>query len=172
MAASRPFPDDYPQLLERLKREIGAARTRAVLAVNEELIRLYWRIGKEILERQQQEGRGSKVIDRLSADLRLEFPGMRGLSVRNLKYIRAFAEYWPAGQIGPQPVAQLPWGHIRCLLDKLPENERLGAGTPSGRSRRHGRASFSNTTSRPDATSARARRSRTSRKRFRGLRAS
>lgn len=120
MAASRSLPDDYPQLLERSKREIGAARTRAVLAVNEELIRLYWRIGKEILERQQKEGWGAKVIDRLSADLRQAFPEMRGLSVRNLKYMRSFVEYWAAGQVVPQPVALLPWGHIRCLLDKVP----------------------------------------------------
>lgn len=123
MAASELLPDDYPQLLERLKREIGAARTRAVLAVNEELIQLYWRIGKEILERQQHEGWGTKVIDRLSADLRKEFPGMRGLSVRNLKYTRAFAECWPTRQLVPQPVAQLPWGHIRCLLDKVPAGD-------------------------------------------------
>lgn len=124
MAASKPLPDDYPQLLERLKREIGAARTRAVLAVNEELIRLYWRIGKEILERQEKEGWGAKVIDRLSADLRQEFPGVRGLSVRNLKYMRSFAEYWPAGQKVPQAAAQLPWGHIRCLIDKAPDSDR------------------------------------------------
>ena len=65
MSPGKSLPDDYPQLLERLKREIGAARMRAALAVNEELIRLYWRIGKEILTRQEDEGWGAKVIDRL-----------------------------------------------------------------------------------------------------------
>jgi DUF1016 N-terminal domain len=62
------LPDGYPQLLARLKREIGAARTRAALAVNEELIGLYWRIGSEILERQQQEGCGGRVVERLAAE--------------------------------------------------------------------------------------------------------
>jgi predicted nuclease of restriction endonuclease-like (RecB) superfamily len=112
------LPDGYPQLLARLKREIGAARTRAALAVNEELIKLYWWIGTEILARQERDGWGGKVIDRLASDLRAEFPEMRGLSVRNLEYMRQFAASWSDSPIPPQPVAQLPWGHIRCLLDK------------------------------------------------------
>lgn len=113
------LPRDYPELLARLKREIGAARTRAALAVNEELIRLYWWIGREILTRQDREGWGTRVIERLATDLRAEFPEMRGLSVRNLEYMRQFAASWPDSQIAPQAVAQLPWGHIRCLLDRL-----------------------------------------------------
>jgi predicted nuclease of restriction endonuclease-like (RecB) superfamily len=119
MAPTPVLPDDYPELLERLKRQIGAARTRAALAVNEELIGLYWRIGKEILERQDREGWGGKVIDRLASDLRAEFPEMRGLSVRNLEYMCQFAGSWPERQIPQQPVAKLPWGHnqssrVRC----------------------------------------------------------
>lgn len=113
------LPSGYPELLERLKRELGAARTRAALAVNEELIGLYWRIGQEIHTRQQRRGWGSKVIERLSADLRREFPEMKGLSVRNLKYMRQFATSWPDSQIVQQPVAQLPWGHNIVLLGKL-----------------------------------------------------
>jgi predicted nuclease of restriction endonuclease-like (RecB) superfamily len=85
------LPDGYPQLLARLKREIGAARTRAALAVKEELIGLYWRIGVEILARQDRDGWGGKVIDLLASDLRAEFPEMRGLSVRNLEYMRQSA---------------------------------------------------------------------------------
>jgi predicted nuclease of restriction endonuclease-like (RecB) superfamily len=110
-------------LLARLKREIGAARTRAALAVNEELIGLYWRIGSEILERQDREGWGGKVIDRLASDLRAEFPEMRGLSVRNLEYMRQFAGSWPNRQIPQQPVAKLPWGHNITLLTKLKDRE-------------------------------------------------
>ncbi len=113
------LPDDYPELLERLKREIGGARTRAALAVNEELIGLYWRLGKEILARQGQDGWGAKTIGRLAMDLRREFPEMRGLAERNLRYMRDFARAWPDESIWPQPVAKLPWGHVRCLLDKL-----------------------------------------------------
>jgi predicted nuclease of restriction endonuclease-like (RecB) superfamily len=121
---TRPtLPDGYPQLLARLKREIGAARTRAALAVNEELIGLYWRIGREILERQERDGWGGKVIDRLASDLRAEFPEMRGLSVRNLEYMRQFAGSWPDSQIPQQPVAKLPWGHNIALLTKLKDRE-------------------------------------------------
>lgn len=119
MVPDRGLPDDYGELLERLKLEIGAARTRAALAVNAELIDLYWRIGKEILARQEREGWGGRVIDRLSADLRIAFPEMRGLSRSNLKYMRQFAACWPDRAFGPQPVGQMPWGHIRCLLDKV-----------------------------------------------------
>lgn len=116
------LPSDYPELLERLKREIGAARTRAALAVNEELIGLYWRIGREILTRQEQEGWGSKVIARLSADLRREFPEMTGLSRSNIHYMRQLAAAWPDHKNVPQPVGQLPWGHTRCLLSKLDDS--------------------------------------------------
>jgi predicted nuclease of restriction endonuclease-like (RecB) superfamily len=113
------LPDGYPQLLARLKRKIGAARTRAALAVNEELIGLYWRIGSEILEREEAEGWGAKVVSTLSRDLRSAFPEMKGLAERNLRYMRDFARSWPDESMLPQAVAKLPWGHVRCLLDKL-----------------------------------------------------
>jgi predicted nuclease of restriction endonuclease-like (RecB) superfamily len=112
-----------PKFLAEIKARIGAARTRAVLAVNSELIQLYWEIGHEILEREQREGWGARVIDRLAADLRRELPDMTGFSRSNLYYMRGFAAAWPRGEdsneIVPQAVGQLPWGHIRCLLDKL-----------------------------------------------------
>jgi predicted nuclease of restriction endonuclease-like (RecB) superfamily len=121
------LPADYPQFLAEIKARIAAARTRAVLAVNSELIRLYWEIGHEILEREQREGWGSGVINRLASDLRREFPGITGFSRSNLKYMRAFAEAWPAeeddGSIGQQPVGQLPWGQNIALLTKLKDRE-------------------------------------------------
>jgi len=107
-------PDDYVALLEAVKDEIAVSRVRAARAVNAELISLYWRIGALILERQAVQGWGARVIERLAADLRASFPGARGLSRRNLHYMRAFAEAWP--EEVPQPVAQLPWGHVRVLL--------------------------------------------------------
>ena len=99
----------YRDLLASLKNQIRTARVRAALAVNRELVLLYWQIGKEILTRQQQEGWGTRIIDRLAADLRAEFPDMHGLSPRNLKYMKAFAEAWPEFLIVQQVVAQLPW---------------------------------------------------------------
>lgn len=118
--ADRPaVPDGYPQLLAELKREVRAAQYRARVSVNTEALILYWRIGQAILERQGHEGWGAKVIDHLAADLRAEFPDMTGWSHRNLLYMRAFAAAWPDLPNVPQPVAQLPWGHVRTLLDTL-----------------------------------------------------
>jgi predicted nuclease of restriction endonuclease-like (RecB) superfamily len=123
---SEQLPADYPQFLAEVKLRIAAARTRAVLAVNSELIQLYWEIGRDILDREQREGWGARVINRLAEDLRREFPDMTGLSLRNLRYMRAFARAWPAE--GPSPivqqvVAQLPWGHNVTLLDKLKDRD-------------------------------------------------
>lgn len=116
----------YQDLLARLKSQIQTAQVQAAVAVNQELVLLYWRIGKEILTRQKEDGWGTRVIERLAKDLRLEFPDMQGLSPRNLGYMKAFAEAWPEEPILQQAVAKLPWGHNVRLLDlvKQPE-ERL-----------------------------------------------
>lgn len=116
----------YQTLLADLKQRIRTAQVRAALAVNRELVLLYWGIGKEILARQDHEGWGTKVIDRLAKDLRSEFPGQQGLSPRNLKYMRALAEAWPDEAIVQQVAAQIPWFHNCILLDKVKEpGERL-----------------------------------------------
>jgi predicted nuclease of restriction endonuclease-like (RecB) superfamily len=112
-----PLPADYGELLERLKAEIAGARVRAALKVNEEQIALYWRIGREILDRQEREGWGAKVVERLAADLKQAFPEMKGLSRTNLMRMRAFAAAWP--EVVPRAVGRLPWGHNSDLLDKL-----------------------------------------------------
>ncbi len=114
------LPADYPQWLASLKERILGARQRALLAANEEQIRLYHEIGREILDRQEQRGWGAKVIDRLSSDLRDAFPDMKGLSATNLKYMRFFALECPDRLIGQQSADQLPWFHIVTLITKLP----------------------------------------------------
>ncbi|WP_245861928.1 PDDEXK nuclease domain-containing protein [Georgenia soli] len=116
------LPDDYPQLLEQLKQTIAESRWRAQRVVNTELVAMYWQIGRSILDQQQAEGWGTRVIDRLSTDLRKAFPQMRGLSRSNLFYMRSFAGTWPEDAIVQQAVGRLPWGHITVLLDKL-ENQ-------------------------------------------------
>ena len=73
----------YPALLAGIKKRIRSAQVQASLAVNQELILLYWGIGKEILDRQELEGWGTKVIERLAQDLQGAFPEMRGLSTRS-----------------------------------------------------------------------------------------
>jgi predicted nuclease of restriction endonuclease-like (RecB) superfamily len=107
---------DYDQFLAALKQRIRTAQIKVVLAVNQALVMLYWQIGREIIERQQQQSWGAKVVERLSRDLRQEFPGMKGFSVRNLKYMRAFAEAYPEEQIVQQIVAQISWGYNVCFL--------------------------------------------------------
>jgi predicted nuclease of restriction endonuclease-like (RecB) superfamily len=111
--------DSYAQFLADLKSRIQAAHLRASVAVNRELVLLYWQIGRDILDRQQRESWGAKVIDRLAADLKREFPDMRGFSIRNLKYMRRFAEIWPEEEFVQQVAAQLPWFHNCVLLDKV-----------------------------------------------------
>ena len=118
------LPDNYLQLLEDLKTRIQQAQIKAALAVNRELVLLYWQIGNEILARQQQQGWGAKVIDRLANDLRREFPSMKGLSPRNLKYMRALAETWPQEEIVQAVLAQITWYHNIALLEKLSTNEQ------------------------------------------------
>ncbi|MBW4038793.1 MAG: DUF1016 domain-containing protein [Acidobacteria bacterium] len=119
MKNSLHLPSGYPELLSALKRRIERAQVRASFAVSRELILLYWSIGRDILDRQGSEGWGAKVIDRLAHDLQVEFPGVEGFSLRNLKYMRSLAEAWPDREIVPQLVALLPWGHLRVLLDQL-----------------------------------------------------
>jgi predicted nuclease of restriction endonuclease-like (RecB) superfamily len=113
------LPADYADWLSQLKRDITQSQQRAALSVNAELVQLYGRIGRDILQRQSAQGWGAKVIDRLAQDLKDAFPDMRGFSSRNLKYMAFFAQHCPDGQIGQQPAAQLPWFHIVTLLTQV-----------------------------------------------------
>lgn len=112
-------PEGYTDWLADLKSRIHTAQQRATLAVNRELVLLYWQIGRDILARQAAQGWGAKVIERLALDLRSAFPEMKGFSPRNLKYMRTFAQAWPEDVIVQQAAAQLPWGHNLVLLDRL-----------------------------------------------------
>ena len=119
-----PLPPDYAAWLAELKARIYRAQQRATLAVNRELVLLYWQIGRDILVRQGREGWGAKVIERLAQDLRNAFPDMKGFARANLMYMRAFAEAWPDDAIVQQVVGQLPWGHNLVLLTKLKTAEQ------------------------------------------------
>ena len=117
------MPADYGQWLADIKNRVLTARHKAALAVNAELVSLYWHIGRDILQRQAAQGWGSKVIDRLGRDLREAFPEMKGFSRANLLYMRAFAEAWTDFEIVQQSVGQLPWGHNVLLLNRIKEQE-------------------------------------------------
>lgn len=117
--ARSTLPDWYPDLLDRISTHVTTGHRRAVSAANAEVLRSYWEIGREILDRQNAEGWGTRVIDRLSSDLKTRFPAAKGYSPRNLKYMRAFAAAWPDLSIVQRSAAQLPWRHHVALLDKL-----------------------------------------------------
>jgi predicted nuclease of restriction endonuclease-like (RecB) superfamily len=110
---------DYSDFLKSLKERIRTAQVHAALAVNRELVLLYWQIGRDILTRQQQQGWGAKVITQLAKDLKQEFPEMKGFSRTNLLYMRAFAEAYLDEQIVQQAAGQIPWFHNCTLLDKV-----------------------------------------------------
>ncbi len=126
------LPPDYGEILKQIKSRIQSAQIQAVLAVNRELIRLYWDIGGKIVERQKLEGWGTAVIERLAKDLQQAFPGVKGFSARNIWRMRAFYLAYTQqiqelsnsvaeldGQNLPQAVAEIPWGHNVLLLEKV-----------------------------------------------------
>lgn len=113
------LPEDYPDWLAELKRRIQSERMQIVIASNVAMTLLYWDIGQRILEKQKIQGWGAKIIDRLSFDLREQFPEMKGFSPRNLKYMRAFALAWPNREIVQTASAQLSWYHNTTLLEKV-----------------------------------------------------
>lgn len=113
------LPTDYVSVLDGLKQRIATERLKVTLTANAAMVLLYWDIGRTILERQKKEGWGAKIIERLSSDLRESFPDMQGLSPRNLKYMRAFAEAWPDRMIVQEALAQITWYHNLTLLEKL-----------------------------------------------------
>jgi predicted nuclease of restriction endonuclease-like (RecB) superfamily len=118
-----PTPQGYADWLAEMKGRIHSAQQRATLAVNREVVGLYWQIGRDILARQAEQGWGAKVIERLAHDLRAAFPEMKGFSPRNLKYMRAFAEAWPDKSFVQEVLAQLLGHHQLALLNKLPGPE-------------------------------------------------
>jgi predicted nuclease of restriction endonuclease-like (RecB) superfamily len=114
--------DEYRRMLKEIKAQIINSQYKAITAVNRELILLYWNIGKVILDNQKKEGWGGKFIDNLSRDLMAEFPDLKGFSVRNLKYMRKFAEEYKELEFVQQVAAQIPWWHNVILMDKIKDN--------------------------------------------------
>lgn len=108
----------YKSYIEELKSEIVQARYKAILSVNKELILMYWRIGKKILEMQKEKGWGTKVIEQISKDLQEEFPDMKGLGQRNLVYMQTFAKTYPDYEFTQEVPAQITWYHNQTILDK------------------------------------------------------
>ena len=117
-------PAGYDEFLRDVKARVRAAQMRAALAVNNELVLLYWQIGADISARMMERGWGAKVVDGLSDDLRREFPTQRGFSPRNLRYMRSFAEAWSDEAILQDALAKITWYHNIALLEKLGDTEQ------------------------------------------------
>lgn len=117
------LPVGYANFIGELKERIAQERIKTVISANASMIILYWEIGNSILQRQQNEGWGAKVIDRMSYDLKEAFPDMTGFSPRNLKYMRKFAEAWTDFEIVQRTVALIPWRSNITLLDKLSDQQ-------------------------------------------------
>ena len=122
--------DRYRKLFKEIKDKIRTSRIRAASAVNKEVITLYWYIGKRIIEKQTETTWGDRFLETLANDLQQTFPEIRGLSTRNLKYMRQFAAFYKELEFGQQAVAQLPaivhlpWGHIILLIQTVKDARR------------------------------------------------
>lgn len=136
------IPEDYKEWLNELKARILNSQLKAAASVNSELIRLYWDIGKMIVEKQKLSQWGDKLIDQLAQDLRADFPETGGFSRSNLFYIRQFYLFYNQNDqlveqavrlikngIVEQPVRQLrlitqvPWGHNVIILKKIKDQK-------------------------------------------------
>lgn len=122
---------EYTKTLSDLKNQVQAAQIQAAFSVNRELLRLYWNIGKTLVEKQENSGWGSGIIEQLAKDLQASFPGIEGFSRRNVFRMRAFYlayEKVPqaVAQIDNLPIFQIPWGHNSLILEKIKSvEERL-----------------------------------------------
>jgi predicted nuclease of restriction endonuclease-like (RecB) superfamily len=114
---------EYKGLLKEIKEKVQSSQLKAAQAVNTELVKLYWEIGRSVHERQKSEGWGAKTLEKLANDLKSAFPQMKGFSPRNLQYMVTFAREYSEDTITQQLVAQIPWGHNTLLLDKIKDRD-------------------------------------------------
>ncbi len=116
--ADGKMPVAYATAFAEIKERIRRAQYAALKSVNKQLVGLYWDIGRIIVERQAAEGWGKSVVERLSTDLRQEFPGVGGFSVQNLWYMRQFyAEYHDHERLQPL-VGEIAWAHNLAIMSK------------------------------------------------------
>ncbi len=117
--------DDYRALITDLKTRIRSAQIKAALAVNTQLIALYWDIGKQIAEKQRASGWGDAVIEQIAKDLTRELDGLKGFSRSNLYNIKQwYGFYAPHGEKVQQLVGQIPWGHNVLIVQDIKERDK------------------------------------------------
>ena len=119
------LPNGYPEWQKSIEQLIEISKLRAAINVNADTLKLYWNIGNSILQKQKEKGWGKKVIEQLSKDLSNKFPNDRGYSVRNLGYMKYFAQEYPDFPILQVPLAKLKGQAIRQVsLAKLGDKEQ------------------------------------------------
>lgn len=114
---------DYSNFLNDIKERILNARINAARIVNRELISLYWTIGKNIIEKQEKFGWGKAVVERLSLDLKKEFPETTGFSPRNLWDMRRLYDEYHRDEKLRQLVAEIPWGQNLIIINKVKDSD-------------------------------------------------
>jgi predicted nuclease of restriction endonuclease-like (RecB) superfamily len=119
------LPNGYPEWQKSIEQLIEISKLRAAISVNADTLKLYWNIGNSILQKQKEKGWGKKVIEQLSKDLTNRFPNDRGYTVRNLGYMKYFAQEYPDFPILQVPLAKLKGQAIRQVsLAKLGDKEQ------------------------------------------------
>jgi len=119
---------NYTKFISSLKTKIRSAQIKGAIAVNRELIKLYWDIGKDVFEKQELEDWGSGVLERIAKDLQNEFPGVEGFSRRNMFRMKAFYQAYSkvpqaVAQLDNLPVFSIPWGHNALILEKVKDTQ-------------------------------------------------
>jgi len=109
---------DYISFFKEIKTKIKTAQIRAAIKVNEELLKLYWDIAKMIVEKQKHSKWGDSIIEKISNDLKREFPDMKGFSVTNIKYMRKWYLFWSNSPQVVDEIFKIPWGHNREIITK------------------------------------------------------
>ena len=117
-----PESPDYQHLLIEIQQRIRSAQYAALKAVNQELIALYWDIGKSIVDRQQAQGWGKAVVEQLANDIRTEFPGISGFSARNVWRMRDFYITYRDNEKLTPLVAEIGWTHNLVILEKCKDD--------------------------------------------------
>ncbi len=116
-------PNSYAKFLKHLKQDIQESQLRAAMSITKEVIGLYWKIGKTLVEKASSESWGSKAIEKIAKDLSSSFPGVSCFSHRNLKFMRQFAECYSEG-IRETAVSLIPWGHNIILMQKVQDEKK------------------------------------------------
>ena len=118
---------EYKTLIGELKSQIQSAQIKAAVAVNHQLLKLYWFIAEQIVQKQQAARWGDGLVKQVSLDLQKEFPNMKGFSVRNLELMRKWYRYWTqtdeitkqvVSQLAQAPIFQIPWGQNLLIVSK------------------------------------------------------